>query len=263
MGATDMAATEPLLARIAIEAGAVVMAHYRRGATARTKADHSPVTDADQEAERLILARLGEAFAGMPVVAEEERAAGRVTAAGGEFFLVDPLDGTKEFLSGNGEFTVNIARIEQGAAVAGCVYAPARRRLFYGARGEGAFELEMDADAAPDWTKARRIQARRAPEAGLVVATSRSHPDPATDEFLKGFSIAQTVVTGSSLKFCLLAAGEADLYARGGRTMEWDTAAGQAVLEAAGGTVKDWDGAPLLYGKADFENPAFVARGMV
>src|SRR5581483_6375553 len=109
-------------------------------------------------------------------------------------------------------------------------YAPARRRLFYGARGDGAFALELDAGATPDWTRARPIRARAAAPDGLVVATSRSHPDPATDEYLKGFRIAQTVIAGSSLKFCLLAAGEADLYARGGRTMEWDTAAGQAVL---------------------------------
>jgi len=261
-----MGATGPLLARIAAEAGAVVMAHYRQGAqalaeAARTKADRSPVTDADQEAERLILARLAQSFAGVPVVAEEESAAGRMTAAGSHFFLVDPLDGTKEFLSGNGEFTVNIAEVRQGVAVAGAVYVPARRQLFYGARGEGAFALEQDADAPFDGTGARRIQARVPPNGGLVAAASRSHPDPATDQFLKNFSIAQTVIAGSSLKFCLLAAGEADLYARGGRTMEWDTAAGQAVLEAAGGTVMDWNGAPLTYGKTGFENPAFVARG--
>ena len=262
-----MGATGPLLARIAAEAGAVVMAHYRRGAqalgeAARAKADHSPVTDADQEAEKLILARLAECFAGVPVVAEEENAAGRVIAAAGHFFLVDPLDGTKEFLSGNGEFTVNIAEVRQGVAVTGAVFVPAQRRLFYGARGDGAFALEWDGDAAPDWTKPRRIKARLPPEDGLVAAASRSHPDPATDHFMKNFPVAQTVIAGSSLKFCLLAAGEADLYARGGRTMEWDTAAGQAILEAAGGAVTDWSGAPLRYGKPNFENPAFVARGL-
>jgi 3'(2'), 5'-bisphosphate nucleotidase len=249
-----MAATAQILAEIATRAGAIIMRHYQAGPlagkdVARVKADRSPVTDADEEAERLILAALAEAFPGVPVVAEEESAAGRIQAVGGRFFLVDPLDGTKEFLSGNGEFTVNIAEVVDGVPVAGVVYAPALTRMF-SADASGAFE-----GATP-------IHARPAPD-GWIAVGSRSHADAATDEFLKSYPVTKFVSAGSSLKFCLVAAGEADIYARGGRTMEWDTAAGHAVLRAAGGRVSRWDGTPLLYGKTGFENPAFVARGKV
>ena len=248
-----MAATAQILAEIAARAGAVVMRHYRAGPLsgqdlARLKADHSPVTDADEEAESLILAALAKAFPGVPVVAEEEAAAGRVAQVGGRFFLVDPLDGTKEFLSGNGEFTVNIAEVMDGAPVAGAVYAPAQARMFSGDAG-GAFE------------GGKPIHVRAAPPDGLVAIGSRSHNDAATETFLKAWPVKNFISAGSSLKFCLVAAGEADIYARGGRTMEWDTAAGHAVLRAAGGSVTRWDGTPFLYGKPGFENPAFVARG--
>jgi 3'(2'), 5'-bisphosphate nucleotidase len=250
-----MAATAQILGKIAVSAGALVMRHYQAAplsgiSEARLKADRSPVTDADEEAERLILAALGEAFPGVPVIAEEEAAAGRIAAIGGRFFLVDPLDGTKEFLSRNGEFTVNIAEVVDGMPVAGAVYAPALSRLF-SASAAGAFEGTQP------------IRARRAPGDGLVAVGSRSHKDAATAEFLKTYAVKEFISAGSSLKFCLVAAGEADIYARGGCTMEWDTAAGHAVLAAAGGSVKDWNGAPLLYGKPGFENPAFVARGIL
>ena len=245
-----MAATAQILAEIAAHAGAVVMRHYQAGGAGRLKADQSPVTDADEEAERLILAELARAFPGVPVVAEEEAAAGRLQTVGSRFFLVDPLDGTKEFLSGNGEFTVNIAEVVDGVAVAGAVYAPAINRMFCADAG-GAFE-----GATP-------IRARSAPPDGLVAIGSRSHQDEATAKFLKGFAVKQFISAGSSLKFCLVAAGEADIYARGGRTMEWDTAAGHAVLMAAGGSVRRWDGTPLLYGKPGFKNPGFVARGLL
>ena len=242
------------LARIAAAAGTVVMRHYGACA-ARTKADNSPVTDADQEAEALILKELAAAFPGVPVVAEEETAAGRTVAAASRFFLVDPLDGTREFLSGNGEFTVNIAEICDGVPVMGVVHAPAKARMFLGALGEGGFETtEALASFKP-------IMARHAPEDGLIAVGSRSHNDEATAQFLKQYLVKEFVSAGSSLKFCLLAAGEADLYARAGRTMEWDTAAGQAVLMAAGGSVSRWDETPLLYAKPGFENPAFAARG--
>jgi 3'(2'), 5'-bisphosphate nucleotidase len=244
-----MAATAQILGEIASSAGALVMRHYQDGAEARLKADRTPVTDADEEAERLILAALAKAFPGVPVVAEEEAAAGRIAETKGHFFLVDPLDGTKEFLSRNGEFTVNIAEVVDGVPVAGAVYAPALARLFTGDAG-GAFE------------GMKPIRARPAPKDGLIAVGSRSHKDAATDEFLKAFRVREFVSAGSSLKFCLVAAGEADIYARGGRTMEWDTAAGHAVLAAAGGGVMEWSGAPLLYGKPGFENPAFVARGI-
>jgi 3'(2'), 5'-bisphosphate nucleotidase len=248
-----MAATAEILAEIAAEAGVVVMRHYKAGPLsgnnqARLKSDRSPVTDADEEAEKLILAALAKAFPGVPVVAEEESAAGRIIAVENRFFLVDPLDGTKEFLSGNGEFTVNIAEIVQGVPVAGAVYAPARERMFLGG-ADGAFE------------NGKAIAARPAPRDGLVAVGSRSHGDAATEEFLKRFIVKNFVGIGSSLKFCLVAAGEADIYARGGPTMEWDTAAGHAVLRAAGGEVENWDGTAFRYGKPGFKNPAFVAFG--
>jgi 3'(2'), 5'-bisphosphate nucleotidase len=243
------------LAHIALAAGAVVMRHYAAGSAYRLKADRSPVTDADEEAERLILAALAEAVPGVPVVAEEQAAAGRKVEAGPHFFLVDPLDGTREFLGRNGEFTVNIAEIENGLPRRGVVFAPALDRLFAGEMGTGAFESDAGLSAV------RAIAARPAPESGLIAVASRSHRDPETEAFLARFPIAAFKSAGSSLKFCLVAAGEADLYPRAGRTMEWDTAAGQAVLAAAGGSVTRWDDTPLTYGKPGFENPAFVARG--
>lgn len=254
-----MSATLPpaleTLARIAVRAGTVVMRHYDSGCDARVKEDRSPVTDADEEAEKLILAELAQAFAGVPVVAEEEAAAGRIAAVGSHFFLVDPLDGTKEFLKRNGEFTVNIGEVVDGVPVAGAVYAPALGRLFVGARGQGAFET------AADLSNVRTIAARAHPDDGLVVVGSRSHSDAQTEAFLKSLTIREFRSAGSSLKFCLLAAGEADLYPRTGPTMEWDTAAGHAVLLAAGGDMTNWDGSPFAYGKEGFRNPGFVARG--
>ncbi len=248
---------EPLLAlaRIAAEAGVVVMRHYG-SCEARAKDDRSPVTDADEEAEKLILARLAEKFPGVPVVAEEMMAAGAQVTAAAHFFLVDPLDGTREFLTGNGEFTVNIAEIKNGVPVMGVVYAPAKNRLFVGALEDGAFEMTGDLGDV------RAIAVRPAPADGMVAVGSRSHNDAKTEEFLKQFAVKDFVSAGSSLKFCLVAAGEADIYARAGRTMEWDTAAGQAVLLAAGGTMTLWDGTPFSYGKPGFENPGFVAKGV-
>jgi len=215
------------------------------------------VTRADEEAEALIVARLTKLSPEIPVVAEEAVAAGAMPRVGARFFLVDPLDGTKEFLSRNGEFTVNIALIENEAPVCGVVLAPALGRAFAGDVAAGAaFELLPEGGA-------RAIRARTAPEEGLTAVVSRSHRDAKTEEFLAHYKIARMVAAGSSLKFCLIAAGEADLYPRHGRTMEWDTAAGHAVLAAAGGSVTQLDGAPFLYGKAaqGFANPHFVARG--
>jgi 3'(2'), 5'-bisphosphate nucleotidase len=256
-----MQATVAELAAIAAEAGAIAMRHYRAGATARLKNDRSPVTDADEEAEAFILTALARAFPDVPVAAEEAVAAGKGCKPCDHFFLVDPLDGTREFLSGNGEFTVNIAEIRDGIAVAGAVYAPARARLFLGG-GDGAFEMAAEPGAPFDKHAARIIRARKPAADGLVAVGSRSHADTETAEFLKRFTIKQSIAAGSSLKFCLVAAGEADIYARAGRTMEWDTAAGHAVLSAAGGAVTRWDGSPFLYGKPGFENGPFVARGL-
>jgi 3'(2'), 5'-bisphosphate nucleotidase len=242
-----------ILVRIARAAGVVVMRHYEAGCDTRVKADRSPVTDADEEAEKLILAELAAAFPQVPVVAEEEAAAGRVAQVGSHFFLVDPVDGTKEFVKRGGEFTVNIGEVVDGQPVSGVVFAPAMGRLFVGAVGEGAFELSD--------TTVRAIAARAPETDGLVAVSSRSHPDAKTDELLKTLTIKGHTNAGSSLKFCLVAAGEADIYPRAGQTMEWDTAAGHAVLRAAGGSVTNWDGTPFLYGKPDFRNGPFIARG--
>jgi 3'(2'), 5'-bisphosphate nucleotidase len=221
------------------------------------------VTAADLEAEKHILARLSATVPGIPVIAEEEAAAGRMDKIDGRFFLVDPLDGTKEFLSRNGEFTVNVAEIENGKPVRGAVFAPAKGRLFIGEAGSGAFELRTESGKRPDFSGLRRISARKPPQEGLVAVASRSHRDAKTDEYLAQFPVKDFVSAGSSLKFCLVAAGEADIYPRHGRTMEWDTAAGHAVLAAAGGSVTTIDGRPFLYGKIEegFANPFFVARG--
>ncbi|MDE3114502.1 MAG: 3'(2'),5'-bisphosphate nucleotidase CysQ [Pseudomonadota bacterium] len=251
------------LAEIAWQAGEILIAHYEAGVEVRRKQDHSPVTAADEEAEAYILARLKTLAPEVPVIAEEEAAAGRLQAIGRRFFLVDPLDGTKEFINRNGEFTVNIAEVLDGKPVAGVVYAPAKDRLFLGEAGKGAFEIETTPHALPDFAGLRPITARLAPKDGLVAVASRSHRDSKTEEYLAHYPVKEFVTAGSSLKFCLVAAGEADIYPRHGNTMEWDTAAGHAVLAAAGGSVTQVDGAPFVYGKADegFKNPFFVARG--
>lgn len=248
------------VAAIARRAGESILAVYATDFAVRGKADASPVTEADERAEALIVPALQALAPGVPVVAEEAVAAGRVPAVGRRFWLVDPLDGTKEFVSRNGEFTVNIALVEDGVPVLGVVLAPAlgaAGRLFAGAVGEGAW-LEEAGAGGPR----RAIAARVPPAEGLTVVSSRSHGDAAAlDAFLAGRPVARSVTAGSSLKLCLLAAGEADCYPRLGRTMEWDIAAGHAVLAAAGGRVDTLDGAPLRYGKPGFENPHFVAWG--
>jgi 3'(2'), 5'-bisphosphate nucleotidase len=253
------------LVLLAHTAGAVVMRHYAAGTQARQKSDKSPVTDADEDAERHILAGLKIVAPDVPVIAEEEAAAGRTQKIGAHFFLVDPLDGTKEFINRNGEFTVNIAEIVDGIAVRGVVYAPAKQRLFFGELESGAFEIASGVDAAPDLSAAHAIHVRPAPKDGLIAVASRSHRDRNTEEYLAAYPVKDFITAGSSLKFCLVAAGEADIYPRHGTTMEWDTAAGHAVLSAAGGTVTKLDGSPFLYGRvADkFTNPHFVARGGV
>jgi 3'(2'), 5'-bisphosphate nucleotidase len=228
------------------------------GREVRYKADATPVTVADDEASKVILAGLPGILPGVQVVCEETESSERPSKVGACFVLVDPLDGTKEFISRNGEFTVNIALIEDARTVAGVVYAPAIQRLFMGWREPNgqphAFE---ERESLP-----RQVIHVQGPgEEGLVVVASRSHRDASTEKYLEAFRVKSFASAGSSLKFCMVATGEADLYPRLGRTMEWDTAAGQAVLEAAGGSVSRLDGTALLYGKAGFENPHFVARG--
>ena len=245
------------------EAGVVILRHYAGTVEGRQKADKSPVTDADNEAEALIIERLARVAPGVPVVAEELAAAGSIPEIGhAPFFLVDPLDGTKEFLNRNGEFTVNIALIESGQPTAGVVFAPALGRMFWGA-GKEAFEQQADPQArligAP-----HRIKARVPPTNGMTAVASRSHRDSKTEELLAHYKIAAFVTSGSSVKFCLVATGEADIYPRHGPTCEWDTAAGHGVLAAAGGRVTLLDGqTPLTYGRAGdkFLNPHFIAWG--
>ena len=245
--------------RLAREAGVLILQVYATDFAVLGKADASPVTEADERAERCIVAGLQALTPDIPIVAEEAASRGESPAAGARFWLVDPLDGTREFVSRNGEFTVNIALIEQGEPVLGVVYQPVADRLYAGAVGQGAWV--QDGPAPSD---RRAIACRRAPAEGVVLACSRSHGDEAALQgWLDGRPVARRMPVGSSLKFGLLASGQADLYPRLGRTMEWDTAAGHAVLRAAGGEVTDLAGAPLVYGKAGFENPHFVARGRV
>jgi 3'(2'), 5'-bisphosphate nucleotidase len=245
--------------RLAIEAGGAIMEVYRSpDFEVRAKSDASPVTEADERADALISAGLAAAFLRIPVVTEEQ--ADTHGIASEVFFLVDPLDGTKEFVQRRGDFTVNVALIERGVPTRGVVYAPAKGRLFYTdasgvAREEAApHRPEAAGESAP-------LSVSSPDPAALVVVASKSHRDQATDDYIKRYNVSDFRSAGSSLKFCLVAAGEADLYPRLGRTMEWDTAAGQAVLMGAGGKVVRFDDhTPLGYGKAGFENPFFIAH---
>ena len=249
------------LAKAALVAGPAVMEEYDRGCQVTSKADGSPVTSADQRAEVIISDYLTRLTPSTPLCAEEATAAGAKPQVAQRFLLVDPLDGTREFLAGNGEFTINVALIERGASVAGAVYAPAIGRLWVG--GDTAFACEATPGAElPGEESRRRIHTRSAP-ASLVAFASRSHLDSQSDAFLKGLPIGETRFAGSSLKFCLIAEGLGDVYPRFAPTMEWDTAAGDAVLRAAGGAVRDPSGRPLRYGKAESKllNGSFIAWG--
>jgi 3'(2'), 5'-bisphosphate nucleotidase len=245
----------------AVRAGGAIMAVYATDFSVRDKADASPVTAADEAAEKIILAELAALAPDIPVVAEEAVAAGHVPVVAERFFLVDPLDGTREFISHRDEFTVNIALIDQGRPVLGVVFAPARHELFWGdVRAGKAGQLGGDPDGTMPSTGVA-ISARRAPADGLVAVASRSHRTPETDAFLAQHPVKEFRSIGSSLKFCVVASGEADVYPRVGTTMEWDTAAGHAVLAAAGGRVTTLEGAPFTYGKPGFRNGNFVAWG--
>jgi 3'(2'), 5'-bisphosphate nucleotidase len=241
---------ESVLVMAALEAGVAILDIYAAPVEATCKADGSPVTLADERAEAILVRHL--AALGLPVVAEEAVAGGQVpvAVAGEKFFLVDPLDGTKEFLSRNGEFTVNIALIEGGKPVLGVVYAPALGVIYVGARRGQVVQHQV--------TSWEEIAVAPVPTR-LRVIGSRSHSSAAEQAFVNSLPVAERVAAGSSLKFCRLAEGAADFYPRLGRTMEWDIAAGHAVLAAAGGAVKTLDGADMVYGKPGFENPSFVA----
>ena len=260
----DKAALIEALSAAAWEAGEAIRKVRRRGFEVAHKGDASPVTEADHAAERIILDALAQAAPGVPVIAEEEVAAGRIPAHDDLYFLVDPLDGTKEFVSRNGEFTVNIGLIEDGAPVMGVVLAPAVALAFAGSQA-GAWKGTTGPalDAIRDWTAIRTRPAGLAP----VAVASRSHSNAATEAALAKAHAGERRSIGSSLKFCLVAEGKADFYPRLGPTREWDIAAGDAVLRAAGGLVVTLDGRPLLYGKASapgprpYENPNFLAAG--
>ncbi|WP_298437575.1 3'(2'),5'-bisphosphate nucleotidase CysQ [uncultured Jannaschia sp.] len=246
------------LRRLALEAGDAIMAIYEGGDLGvRAKADASPVTAADEAADALISAGLRAAWPDAALVTEEQSATHDLDAR--DFFIVDPLDGTKEFVQRRGDFTVNIAWVEDGVPVRGIVYAPARGRLFW-TDAEGC-TVEEAGPFDPDTVGALTpISVSTPDDAALLVVASKSHRDQATDDYIGKYAVADMRSAGSSLKFCLVATGEADLYPRLGRTMEWDTAAGHAVLAGAGGTVVRFDDhEPLRYGKPGFENPYFLA----
>lgn len=247
--------------RTAYAAGEAAMRIYESDFSVYLKDDHSPVTAADHASETIILAGLAALRPDIPVIAEEAAAAGRIPETGARFFLVDPLDGTKEFLKKNGEFTVNIALIEEAVPVFGLIYAPALRQLYLTLSGEQAVEARLPQHgAAPDTLDFKPMRTRL-PGNAFTCVVSRSHMSAETEAFLRERNVTQTANIGSSLKFCLVASGQADIYPRYAPTWEWDTAAGHAILNAAGGCVKTTDGAPLLYGKrsANFLNPGFIA----
>lgn len=255
-----------LFERLALEAGRLVMDVYASEITFDEKADLSPVTAADHASERLILAGLRTALPGIACVAEEEMAAGVVPAAlGAEFILIDPLDGTREFVNRRPDFTVNIALVRNGAPAIGVVYAPARGEMHSGCGGRA----EAISVGQGHMVESRRAVHVRTGFTPLTIVASRSHRTRDTDVYIRNFAAAEIVSVGSSLKFCMIAGGEADLYPRFGRTMEWDTAAGDAILRAAGGMTLTLDGRPLTYGKRgrrgldDFVNPDFVAKGRI
>jgi 3'(2'), 5'-bisphosphate nucleotidase len=250
--------------RLALAAGREVMRVFHAGCAVDRKSDASPVTEADRESEKIILAGLRAAFPDIPCVAEEEAAAGIMpTDLGEAFFLIDPLDGTKEFVNRRTDFTVNIALVRHGVPEVGVVFAPCTGRFVSGRPGR-AESLEIDGDYQ---IVGRRPISVRTAAAPLAVVASRSHNTPETEAYIRDLGAAEIVSVGSSLKFCLLASAEADVYPRFGRTMEWDTAAGDAVLRAAGGTTRTLDGKLLAYGKRDqaddedFANPHFIASG--
>lgn len=244
--------------RLALEAGDKIMEIYEADDfEVKVKSDASPVTEADEAADAMISAGLRAAFPDLVLVTEEQADSHSRTAD--TFLIVDPLDGTKEFINRRGDFTVNIAFVEAGLPTRGVVYAPAKGRMFY-TRADGASVEEFGPFDKDNPGKLRPISVAEPDNSALMVVASKSHRDQATDDYIARYAVRDMTSAGSSLKFCLVATGEADLYPRLGRTMEWDTAAGHAVLQGAGGTVVRFDDhQPLLYGKPGFANPFFIA----
>jgi len=248
-----------VMRKLALEAGEVIMQIYAApDFDVRAKSDNSPVTAADEAADALISKGLRTAFPDVPLVTEEQAASHSQQVS--TFLIVDPLDGTKEFVNRRGDFTVNIAYVENGVPLRGIVFAPAQGRLFY-TNAIGASVEETGLLAKDRVGISLPISVTEPDNAALMVVASKSHRDQATDDYISRYNVRDMTSAGSSLKFCLVATGEADLYPRLGRTMEWDTAAGQAVLTGAGGRVVRFDDhSPLIYGKSGFENPFFIAH---
>lgn len=256
----ELAQLQTVMRRLALEAGAAIMQiHGRADLGVAAKPDASPVTDADHAADALISAGLHAAFPSVQLVTEEDTTSH--VAARGDFLIVDPLDGTREFVRRQGDFTVNIAFVRGGVPLAGVIFAPARRRLFYTTADGHAVEETGPLNPAGPPGALRRLRVSAPHAGGLAIVASRSHRDAATEAYMARFDVAEVRAAGSSLKFALVAAGEADLYPRFGPTMEWDTAAGDAILRAAGGQVLRADDlTPLRYGKPDWRNPGFIAH---
>ncbi len=244
------------IAEISRQAGDDIMAIYATDFAIDTKTDKTPVTEADHIAEKFILEAISQRISNsFPIVSEEDASTGSAAIVGdAPFWLIDPLDGTKEFVSRNGEFTVNIALIDKFQPVLGVVHLPAQKTTYIGF-SDGAYRIHRD-------TNYKNIRCRKPPKDGLTALVSRSHLTPEVNSYLTNFDINTTITAGSSLKFCRIAEGAADIYPRFGRTMEWDTAAGHAVLKFAGGAVQKLDGEELTYGKPGFENPHFVAASL-
>ncbi len=246
-----------------IAAGACIMRHFDSEAETQTKADGSPVTAADREAEAIILAALAEIAPGVPVIAEEAASSGEILTQGETFFLVDPLDGTREFAARRPEFTVNIALVQNKVPVFGVIYAPAMSQLYWTVGRQQAFKAMVACEGAPASLKdvaGQTLSTRAAHSGAQTIVASRSHGSQELEDWLCNIKIEARVNIGSSLKFCLVAEGKADLYPRFGPTREWDTAAGHAIVLAAGGTVTCTDGTPFLYAKreTDYLNPPFI-----
>jgi 3'(2'), 5'-bisphosphate nucleotidase len=250
------------LTRIASEAAGQIMRLRVRGGDVREKPDSSPVTDADEAAEALILERLRALAPNLVVISEESFSRGQCREPGAVFALVDPLDGTREFVAGRDEFTVNIALVKDGRALAGIIGAPARGVIWRGLVGQGAERLRLEPGASPGRALERRTIYVRREAKPRIALVSRSHPDPATEAFLGRYPGVERAAYGSSLKFGLLAEGAADIYPRLAPTHEWDICAGDAIVTAAGGTVLSPGGAPIAYGRAGdlYLVPAFIAR---
>ncbi|MDP3197489.1 3'(2'),5'-bisphosphate nucleotidase CysQ [Tabrizicola sp.] len=253
----DFTQAVPLFRRLALDAGARILEVYHGpDFEVRAKGDASPVTEADEAADAVISAGLRAAFPDVPLITEEQAASHALTAT--TFFIVDPLDGTKEFVQRRGDFTVNIAYVRDGIPTLGVVYAPAKGRLFY-TLPDGT-SVEETGPFGPEPGPQTPLRVSTPDNAALMVVASKSHRDQATDDYIARYAVKDMTSAGSSLKFCLVATGEADLYPRLGRTMEWDTAAGDAVLRGAGGHVVRFDDhTPLGYGKPGWDNPFFIA----